>query len=101
MYMRGFQSDSSPLDSTTDNIAMQAIKKADFLCMIDKLLATPPGTVKGPEILADFESWDSLAAIGFVALLDDKLGITLPSGKMEHCQTVSDLVALVGNQVQP
>jgi acyl carrier protein len=79
---------------------MQAMKKADFLCMVDKLLATAPGTVKGPEILADFEAWDSLAAIGFVALLDDKLGITLPSGRMEHCSTVADLVSLAGNQIQ-
>jgi len=80
---------------------MQAIKKADFLCMIDKLLSSAPGTVKGPEMLADFEAWDSLAAISFVALLDDKLGITLPAGKMEHCATVADLVALAGVHLHP
>jgi len=80
---------------------VQTLKKADFLCKIDKLLAVDPGTVKGPEILADLPVWDSLAAIGFVALLDDELGITLPSGKMEQCKTVADLVALAGNQVQP
>ena len=79
---------------------MQAIKTADFLSMIDKLLALTPGTVKGPETLANFEAWDSLAAIGFVALLDDKLGITLPSGKLEHCTTVADLLAIAGSQVQ-
>jgi acyl carrier protein len=79
---------------------MHAIKRPDFLCLIDKLLALAPGTVKGPETLANFEAWDSLAAMGFVALLDDKLGITLPSGRLEHCATVADLVAVAGSQVQ-
>ncbi len=69
--------------------------------MIDKLLAKPPGTVQGPEVLADLPVWDSLAAIGFVAMLDDTLGITLPSGRIQSCETVADLVALAGGQVQP
>ncbi len=80
---------------------MQTRSKADFLRLIDKLLTLDPGTLKGSESLADLAVWDSLAVIGFVALLDDKLGITLPSGKIGGCKTVADLVALAGNQVQP
>jgi acyl carrier protein len=79
---------------------MQTLKRADFLLLIDKHLAEPPGTVQGPEVLADLPVWDSLAAIGFVAMLDERLGITLPSGKMQACHTVADLVALAGSQVQ-
>lgn len=79
---------------------MQSLKRADFLVMIDKLLAKPSGTVQGPEVLADLSAWDSLAAIGYVALLNDRLGVTLPAGKMQSCQTVADLVALAGSQVQ-
>jgi acyl carrier protein len=32
-------------------------------------------------------------------MLDDKLGITLSPGKIEHCKTVGDLLALAGDRV--
>lgn len=94
-------SSSSLFHFPADKIDMQTLKRVDFLLLIDKLLAEPPGTVRGPEVLADLPVWDSLAAIGFVAMLDERLGITLPSGKMQACQTVADLVSLAGSQVQP
>lgn len=90
-----------PFRIPADKILVQTIKRADLPCIIDNLLTMAPGTVKGPEILDDLPVWDSLSAIGFIAMPDAKLGMTLPSGKMEHCKTVADLVALAGNQIPP
>ena len=78
---------------------MQTLTQADFLCMIDKLLTAAPGSLNGSERLDELPAWDSLAAIGFIAMLDDKLGITLSPGKIEHCKTVGDLLALAGDRV--
>jgi acyl carrier protein len=33
--------------------------------------------------------------ISFIAMVDDKAGVTLPPNKISACKTVNDLVALV------
>ena len=49
----------------------------------------------GPEELSSLGSWDSVAVITFIAMVDDKSGVELPPNKISACKTVDDLVALV------
>ena len=44
--------------------------KKDFFLLIDELLENDPGTITGDEVLTQQSKWDSLAVIGFIALLD-------------------------------
>lgn len=39
--------------------------------------------------------WDSLAAVSFIAAVDEKFGKTLAPRKLASCRTIEDLVAIV------
>ncbi len=41
--------------------------------------------------LEDFETWDSLAAISLVSMLDDEYEITMGSKNLEKMKTIQDI----------
>jgi acyl carrier protein len=68
--------------------------REEFIAGLTELLeADPPLT--GSEALAGLANWDSLAAIGVMAMADDRCGIRLVPKRINSCQTVDDLVELV------
>lgn len=77
------------------------MKKEDFLLLLDELIEVEPGTLTGQEKLQYLESFDSLAAVGFIALTDEKFGIILSPNKIANCKTIEDLIALVGDKITP
>lgn len=66
----------------------------EFLVALSELLETDSPLI-GSEKLSDLGSWDSVAVIGFIAMVDDKWEITLDANKIYACNTVEDLTALV------
>jgi acyl carrier protein len=72
----------------------------EFLNYIAEIIEVEPNSLKGDEKLADFEHWDSLALVGFIAMVDEHLEMTLPAKKIAAAKTVADLVALMGNKVK-
>lgn len=74
--------------------------KPEFLKLLDELLELPPGTLKGPEPLGSLSQWDSLASVGFIALVDRHLGLAVDPAKIGEAETVNDLVALVQGKLQ-
>jgi acyl carrier protein len=75
------------------------LEKNEFLLSLDELLELEPGTVKGSETLDSFESWNSLAVISFMALVDEHFGISLQPRQIAACTTVADLTGLLGDQI--
>ena len=73
--------------------------KKDFFVLLDELLENDPGTILGGEALAGMARWDSLAVIGFIALLDQHFALSVPAVRIMDCKTVDDLAALVGDKV--
>jgi acyl carrier protein len=75
--------------------------RTEFLRKFESLLEVPPeaGSLAGTELCADIEGWDSLAMLSFIALLDKEFGIKVPPAKIPQCQTVNDLVDLVGDRL--
>ena len=51
--------------------------------------------VNADQILADFETWDSLAALSLVASVSANYGVTLSRGDLRSVTTVGDLENLV------
>lgn len=76
------------------------MNKQAFLGLLDELLELPAGTLKGPEPLASLSQWDSLASVGFIALVDRHLGLAVDPGKITAAATVDDLVALVQDKLE-
>lgn len=52
----------------------------------------------GAEQLADIKEWDSLAVLGFIAMVDRHMSKTLNVDKITQCKTVDDLWTLIGEQ---
>jgi acyl carrier protein len=74
--------------------------RAEFLLQIDELLEQTPGTLQGPESLVD-NNWDSLCIVSFIALVDEHFGYTVPPKQLAKCETVEDLVTLLGERISP
>lgn len=70
------------------------MKPAEFYLLLDEVLELGAGTLKGDERLEDIETWDSLAVISFIALVDEHFGIVIESEKLAQAQSVADLYTL-------
>jgi acyl carrier protein len=73
--------------------------KSEFLRLLDKVIEAPPGTLTGTEYLQDVEGWNSLAVLGFIALVDEHFGITLSAELIISCKTVNDLLCLLDTNI--
>lgn len=75
------------------------MSRQDFLTSLHELLELDLGTLTGAEALQGLEAWNSLAVISFIAMVDEEFGVTLSAEKLRACQTVDDLVALLGDLI--
>lgn len=75
------------------------MERNEFLLLLDEVLGLEPGTVKGSETLDDFGDWNSLSVISFMALVDERFGISLEPSQIAGCSTIADLVGLLGNRI--
>jgi acyl carrier protein len=73
----------------------KTLDTAEFYKKLDEILDIPTGTVKGGESLNEFDGWDSMAMLGFIALADEIYGITIPAKRIPSCRTVDDLAGLI------
>jgi acyl carrier protein len=74
------------------------VTKSEFLKLVDELLEVPPGTLRGDERLDEL-NMGSLAVIGFIGLVDEHFGISIPPRQIADCVTVNDLAALLGDKI--
>jgi acyl carrier protein len=77
------------------------MSRSEFLLELDKVIEASPGTLKGDEKLAGLSAWDSLAVIGFIAMVDDKFRVQLAARDIGACERVADLEALLGDRITP
>jgi acyl carrier protein len=70
------------------------MQKKDFLTAMDNLLELPEGTLQGPENLDDLESWNSLAMVEYIALVDSNTGAKVSPRQIRDCETVDQLAQL-------
>ncbi len=73
------------------------MERTKLLHDLDELMDLTPGTLAGGERLAELEGWTSLAVVGFLALADEQ-GVAVSPRSIATCQTVDELLALVGAQ---
>jgi len=64
------------------------------LDIVAEIVETDRAGLTGATVLAGI-SWDSLAAVSFLAAADEKFGKTLAPRKLTTCTTIGDLAALV------
>lgn len=73
--------------------------KKQFYMEIELILEMPENSIHGTEPLADFEGWDSLAVISFLAMADAKFETILSATQLANCRTVGDLAKLFPGKI--
>lgn len=64
---------------------------------IAAILEVPASTLQEDELLDNVDSWDSLAALSFIAMADADYSRTVSGQQLRESRTVGDLVRLLGS----
>ena len=72
---------------------------AEFLGELEEALEVPSGTLNMDDLLAASGYWDSMAALTFMALADQRLDVSVNGSQLKACKTVRDLVGLLGDKI--
>lgn len=68
--------------------------KQAILDGLAEILEAP--AVAGETVLAEAGSWDSLAVVCVIALLDEKAGVQVDGRALAECVTAGDVLRLAG-----
>lgn len=63
------------------------------LTLIEEALDTEENTLTRETVLEDVDSWDSIAALSLIAMMDDNFGKTLSGAEIKALVTVGDILA--------
>ncbi len=75
------------------------MNRREFLLLFEELTESEPHSLSGSESLLDLERWDSLVMLGLIALVDEKLEMSLPPKRIAECRTVDDVIGLLGGKI--
>jgi len=73
--------------------------KQDFLRELENVLELDVNSINEDQILDDLDNWDSLSVMTFIAMVDEKTGVTLSASKLADAKTVTDLIVLLGDKI--
>ncbi len=67
---------------------------AEFLYEIETLLETGHGKLTTDVALVDIVTWDSMAGLMFIGMVEEKLGVVIEGKSLAKAKSVGDLVNL-------
>ena len=67
-----------------------------FLNKLEEAIGLDAGTLAPEVVLEELDSWDSMAVLEFQAMADEELELILEPTAISACDTVADLVKLLG-----
>jgi acyl carrier protein len=73
--------------------------KEQFVRELEESLEIDAGTLARTRTLDDPAYWDSMSALTFMALADEKLHVALSGDQVVKCKTVDELLALLGDKL--
>lgn len=63
----------------------------EFILKLEDLFEMQSGSILSSDLFRDYESWDSLALLSLMAMLEDEYGKTIPREFFEKLNTIEDL----------
>jgi len=73
--------------------------RSELLHLVEEAVEADENVLSGSEDLETLDGWDSMAVLSFLALVDERYGVTLPPKKLEDCRIVDDLISLIEQHV--
>jgi acyl carrier protein len=75
--------------------------RGEFLRALEGQLEMPHGSLSETQQLTDVDGWDSMSALLFMALADEKAGVTITGDQLAKARTMGDLLSLLGDALAP
>jgi acyl carrier protein len=75
------------------------MNKEEFISLLEEASESDENSLSEETLLEELESWDSLAIVSFIALVDEHLEVTLSPDKLANAKTVQDLIVMVGAKI--
>lgn len=63
--------------------------------LLEEATQTPPGQITAATVLEDFNGWDSMGMVTFIALVDSHCGVALRTQDLLRCPTPAALAELI------
>ena len=74
--------------------------RKEFTALFEEIVEASAGSITGAERLQeDLEGWTSIAVVSLMALVDEHFDMRLSPDRIANCQTVNDLIDLLGNKI--
>lgn len=73
--------------------------RQEFLRALEGQMDLRAGSLKEDQKLAGLDGWDSMAAVLFIALADEKVGVTISGNQIAQAKNVNDLLSLLGDRL--
>jgi acyl carrier protein len=75
------------------------VKKAEFLVQLAETIEADTNTMSDSTVLKELPRWDSMRLLEVIALVDEQLGMNLKANELANCETVGQLVGLLGDKL--
>lgn len=69
------------------------MNELEKLSMLEEMLDLCKGALSGDTLLADIESWDSMAKISLIALMDENFQKKLTGAQIKEFNTIADILS--------
>jgi len=76
------------------------MRRVEICEVIEEAALLPRGTLKGHEALSSIMNWDSLSGSEFRLIVLDRWDVPLSGAAMVQCETVADIIALLGSHIE-
>jgi len=73
--------------------------RREFLRALEEQLEMAPGSLNEHQALSETEGWDSMAAVLFIAVADERLGVAITGNQIARAKTLHDLLLLVDDRL--
>lgn len=77
------------------------MSKEEFIKQLAQILVAHPNDLTPQTPLKDFKSWDSMAKMTVLTIVDTDMGVPVPLDSLQHWETVGDILALVETHLKP
>lgn len=73
---------------------MTAASEQDLLRLISDELGTPAGEITPERVISDIPNWDSMAWIGIITAIENRIGKSFPVDRIDDIRNVRDILTL-------
>ena len=65
------------------------------MALLEEIMELDEGTLSVGDVLEDYEEWDSITALSFIAMMDEKFGKTVTGAEIKGLRTVADAIEMM------